>query len=142
MSSPAIEPTTSGQRARSSEAAIAWADPGRVTSTSSEPGFADLDRQVAEEAAQAVLAGRVGVGEARRQGVDADPIAVDLDQLQLGDVAADRRLRRPEAAVAERGGELLLGPDRPLLHEVADRPLAELLHHLHRRAAPRYAFRK
>ena len=63
---------------------------------------------------------------------DGHPVAGDLDQPELGDVARDRRLGRAEAALAERGGELLLGADRALLDQVADRPLAELLHDLHR----------
>jgi hypothetical protein len=37
VSSPAIEPTASGQRARSRAAAMAWADPGSVRSTSRWP---------------------------------------------------------------------------------------------------------
>ena len=37
VSSPATDPATSGQRARSSAAAIAWADPGSVRITSSSP---------------------------------------------------------------------------------------------------------
>ena len=37
VSSPAMEPATSGQRARSSAAAIACAEPGSVRTTSSRP---------------------------------------------------------------------------------------------------------
>ena len=90
-----------------------------------QSGLANLDRQVDEELPEAVLAGRLGLDQARRQRVGLGPLAAGLDQAQLGDVAADRRLGRPEAALAERGGELLLRPDRPLGDQVADRPLAE-----------------
>ena len=65
------------------------------------------------------------------------PSRVELDQAELGDVAADRRLGGLEAALAEGGGQLLLGPDDPLVDEVPDGPLAELLHHLHRVTAQR-----
>ena len=58
-------------------------------------------------------------------------VARDLDQPELRDVPADRRLGRTEAALAQCGRELKLGPDRALGDEVADRSLAELLHHLH-----------
>ena len=102
-----------------------------------QPGLVDLDREVGQELAEAVLARRLGLDEARRKGVGGGPLAGDLDQPELGDVAGDRRLGRPEAPLAEARGELLLGPDRPLVDEVADRPLAELLHHLHRRRAAR-----
>ena len=79
-----------------------------------QAGLADLDRQVVEQLAQAVLAARLGLDQPRRQGVGQRPLAVDLDQAELGDVAADRRLGRLEAALAEGGGELLLGPDGAL----------------------------
>ena len=131
VSSPAIEPATSGQRARSRAAAIAWAEPGSVLRTSSRPGLAKLDRQVGKQLPEAVLAGRLGLDEARRQRVGLGPLAAGLDQAQLRDVAADRRLGRPEAALAERGRELLLRPDRALVDEVPDCSLAELLHDLH-----------
>ena len=131
VSSPAIEPATSGQRARSSAAAIAWAEPGSVFTTTSRPASRSSTGRSREQLAEAVLAGRLGLDEARRQRVGLDPLAAGLDEPELRDVAADRRLGRPEAALAERGGQLLLGPDRALVDEVADRPLAELLHDLH-----------
>ena len=95
----------------------------------------DLERQVGQQLAQAVLAGGLGLDEARRQRVGRGPLARDLDQPELGDVAADRGLGRAESTLAQRGGQLLLGADRPLVDQVADRPLAELLHDLHVRAA-------
>ena len=131
VSSPAIEPATSGQRARSSAAAIAWAEPGSVFTTTSRPASRSSTGRSAQQLAEAVLAGRLGLDEARRQRVGLDPLAAGLHEPELGDVAADRRLGRPEAALAERRGQLLLRPDRALVDEVADRPLAELLHDLH-----------
>ena len=132
VSSPAIEPATSGQRARSRAAAMACAEPGSVRRTSSNPASwissGRSDRSLRRRSSPDVSASI----EARRQGVRRRALARDLDQPELGDVAADRRLGRPEAALAEGGGELLLGPDRALVDEVADRPLAELLHDLHR----------
>ena len=80
-----------------------------------QAGFVELDRQVGEQLAQPVLAGRLGLDQARRQGVGRRALARDLDEAELGDVAADRRLGRPEASLAQRGGELLLGPDRALV---------------------------
>ena len=115
VSSPAIEPATSGQRARSSAAAIACADPGSVRTHEQQAGLVDLDRQVGQELAQAVLARRLGLDQARRERVGGGALAGDLDQAQFGDVARDRRLGRPEAALAEGGRQLLLGPDRALL---------------------------
>ncbi len=50
--------------------------------------------------------------------------AGDLDQAELGDVAADRGLGDGEAAVAEDLGQLVLAADRPAGDELADRPLA------------------
>src|SRR6185437_16324331 len=73
----------------------------------------------------------VGVAEARREDVGGSALAAALAEPELGHVAADRGLGRAKAAVTERRGELLLGPDRAPLHEVTDRALAELLHHLH-----------
>ena len=55
---------------------------------------------------------RSAAAGARRRPV---PSRLDLDQPELGHVAADRRLGRPEAALAQGGGQLLLGPDRALL---------------------------
>jgi cystathionine beta-lyase/cystathionine gamma-synthase len=75
-------------------------------------------------------------------GVRGLAFAAALAEAQLLHIAADRRLGRLEAALTERSRELLLRPNRALLHEVADRPLAELLHDLHWCAARRYAFRK
>ena len=133
VSSPAIEPATSGQRARSRAAAMAWAEPGSVRRTSSRP-------------ASWISSGRSARSLRRRSSPDVSastsrggrayavrPVAGDLDEAQLGDVAGDRRLGRPEPALAQGGGQLLLGPDGPLADEVADRPLAGLLHDFHRR---------
>jgi len=55
VSSPAIVPITSGQRARSSAAAIACAEPGRVTAPRNAR-VADLYRQVVKDPAQPLLA--------------------------------------------------------------------------------------
>ena len=115
VSSPAIVPTTSGHRARSSAAAMAWADPGSVMSTSSQAGLANLHGQVVEQAPQPFLAGRLGLRGSVGQRVDRDALAARLDQPQLGHVTADRGLRRPEAALAQGRRQLLLGPDRPPL---------------------------
>ena len=131
VSSPAMLPATSGQRARSSAAAIAWAEPGSVRMTSSRPdswisigrSASSLRRRSSPEVSASI--------EPRRQRVRLRPLAADLDEPELGDVAADRRLGRPEATLAQGRGKLLLGPDRALLEQVADRPLAELLHDLH-----------
>ena len=76
VSSPATEPATSGQRARSRAAAIAWAEPGRVRIDEQQAGLANLDRQVAEELAQAILAADLGLDQARRQGVGLGPLPV------------------------------------------------------------------
>ena len=97
-----------------------------------EPGLVDLERQVGQELAQAVLAGRLGLDESRRQGVRGRALARHLDEAEFGDVAADGRLGRAEATVTEGGGQLLLGPQRTLVDEVADRSLPELLHDFHR----------
>src|SRR3990170_2162516 len=59
-----------------------------------EPGLAQLDRQVADQRAEALLAGRLRLADARRQGVGLHAVARLLDQAQLGDVTADRRLGR------------------------------------------------
>ena len=91
----------------------------------------DLERQVGEQLAQPVLAGRLGLDQARRQGVGGDPFARHLDEPELGDVPADRGLGRAEPTLAQRGRELLLGPEWTRLDEIADRPLAELLHDFH-----------
>ena len=136
VSSPAIEPTTSGQRARSSAAASGCADPGSVFITSIVPASRISTGMSRSSRPHPLLAGGVGLAEAGRDRVGLHAVAGRLDQAQLGDVAADRRLGRAEAALAEGGGELLLGADRALLHEVADRALAELLHDLHGIAVP------
>jgi hypothetical protein len=96
-----------------------------------QPGVVDLQRQVGQELAEAVLAGRLRFDEPRRQRVRGRPFARDLDQAKLGDVARDGGLGGPEATLAERGRELLLGPDGALVHEIPDRTLPELLHDLH-----------
>ena len=64
-----MEPATSGQRARSRAAAIAWAEPGQRAHHEEQPGLVELDGQVGEELAEAVLAGRLGLDEARRERV-------------------------------------------------------------------------
>ena len=69
VSSPAIEPATSGQRARSSAAAIACAEPGQRAQDEQQAGLVDLDRQVGQQLAQAVLARRLGLDQPRRQRV-------------------------------------------------------------------------
>src|SRR6188474_278892 len=96
-----------------------------------EPGLSDLDREVADQLPETVLAGGLGLDEAGRERVGVRALTAGLDQPELGHVAADRRLGRPEAALAERRCQLLLGPDLALVDEVADGPLAELLHDLH-----------
>src|SRR4051794_1746129 len=97
-----------------------------------QAGLSDLDREVRKELAEAVVAGRLGLDQARRQRVGLDPLAAGLHEPQLRDIAADRRLGRPESSFPERGCQLLLRPDRALVDEVADCPLAGLLHDLHR----------
>ena len=67
VSSPAMEPATSGQRARSSAAAMAWAEPGSVAQDEQQAGLVDLERQVGQELAETVLARCLGLDEARRQ---------------------------------------------------------------------------
>ena len=87
VSSPAIEPATSGQRARSSAAAIACAEPGKRAHDEEQARLVDLDRQVDHQLAQTILAGRLGLDQPRRQGVGGGSLAGDLDQPQLGHVA-------------------------------------------------------
>ena len=68
MSSPAIEPATSGQRARSSAAAIAWAEPGSVRSTSSRPASRiSTGRSRSKSLRSSLLAAGLRLDEARRQ---------------------------------------------------------------------------
>ena len=109
VSSPAMLPTTSGQRVRSSAAAIAWAEPGP----------------------QPLLAGALGLGDPCRHDVRLDPVLARLDEAQLGDVAADRRLGGTEAAIPQRGRKFLLRADRLPAQKVADLALAQLLHYFH-----------
>src|SRR5829696_8341818 len=100
------------------------------------PGVTDVDGHVVQQRPDPVLAARVGLPQPRGHRVRLRPGPPRLHEAELGDVPRDRRLRRPEAAFAERTGQLLLGPDGPLLHQVADRPLAELLHDLHQCGRP------
>ena len=90
--------------------------PGTVRTTSSSPAWrtstgrscSSLPRRSSPLCSTVVDALRA----ARTPGT---PSRATLDQPQLGDVAADRRLGGPEAPLAQRRRELLLGPDRPLL---------------------------
>ena len=100
--------------------------------TSRRPATRNSTGTSARRRAEPVLAGDLRVAEARRQHVGGAALAAALAEPELRDVAADRRLGGPEAPLAEGGRELLLGADRALLDQVADRALAELLHHLHR----------
>ena len=89
VSSPAMLPTTSGQRARSSAAAMAWASPARSARPAAVP--ASRSRWAGRAAAGAAAPRRSprprrGAAGARRPGT---PVAADLDQPQLRDVAAD-----------------------------------------------------
>ena len=99
-----------------------------------QTGLVDLQWQVGQELAQPILTGRLGLDQARRQRVGRRALAADLDEPELGDVAADGRLGRAESALPKRRGELELRPYQPLRDEVADGPLTELLHDLHRTA--------
>ena len=131
VSSPAMLPTTSGQRVRSRAAAIACADPGRVLQDQHQAGFADIHRQVVEEGPQALLPGALRLGDAGRDHVAVLAVLAGLEQTQLRHVPADRGLRCPEAALAKGGRQLLLGADGALRQQVADLALSELLHYLH-----------
>ena len=138
VSSPAIEPTTSGQRARSRAAASGCAEPGSVRRTSIVPA-SRISTGMSRSSVRIRSSPLVSASRSRwgmRVGLGAAPAG--LGRAQLRDVPADRRLGRPEPALPQGRRQLLLGPDGALLHEVPDRPLAELLHDLHRSASPPY----
>ena len=97
-----------------------------------ETRLAKLHRQVFEELPQAVLAGCLRLDQTGREGIRLRPAMAGLDQTELGDVAADRGLRCPKASLSKRARQFLLGSDRALLDQVANRALAELLHDFHR----------
>ena len=114
---------------------MAWAEPGRVRITRRSPASRISTGRSARSLRRRSSPLASVSDEPRREGVGDGPLAADLDEAELGDVAADRGLGGPEAAFAEGGRQLLLGPDRALLDEVPDGPLAELLHDLHRAAS-------
>ena len=96
-----------------------------------------LHRQVGEQARESVLARCLRFAQASREDVGGAAVAISLAEPELGDIARDGCLGGPEAALAEGGRELLLGVDGALLHQVADGPLAELLHDLQQGALRR-----
>src|ERR1700719_2269870 len=52
-----------------------------------QAGFVDLDREVPQELAQAVLTGRLRLDQSWRQGIGGGPLAGQLDQPKLRDIA-------------------------------------------------------
>ena len=110
---------------------MAWALPGTVRIDQQQAGGPELDGQVAQQLGQPVLPGLLPLLRSARQGVRLDTAGAPLDQSQLRHIAADRGLGRPEATLAERGHELLLGADGPLVEQVADGLLAHPLHDFH-----------
>ena len=89
-----------------------------------QAGLVDLEREIRQELAQAILPGRLGLDQPGRQGIRRQPVAGDLDQPEFCDVARDGRLGGPKAALTKGGGQLLLGADRALGDQVPDRALA------------------
>ena len=78
VSSPAIEPATSGQRARSRAAAMAWAEPGSVRRTSRRPAsWISIGRSANSLRRRSSPRG-LGLDQARRQGVGGVPSRVTL----------------------------------------------------------------
>ena len=101
-----------------------------------QPGVPNLYGKVVQERPQPFLARALRLGNPSRNDVGLYAVTIRLDQPKLGDVAADGCLGRPETAIAESGGEFLLGSDRSLSQQVADLTLSEQLDELHRGGGP------
>ena len=98
----------------------------RADQQQDEAAAADAHGDVADDPAEMLVAGRWSGrnGEVGRRDVDVAIAARDLDEAELGDVAADRRLRHGIAAVAQLLDELVLAADRLAGDELADQALA------------------
>ena len=114
MLSPASVPSCSW----SVESSIAWAMtlavPGEPVTRRIEPAPADRHRDVGEDPPQPLVGdpARRRAGDVLGRDVAWPVVAGDLDEPELGDVAADRRLGDGEAAPRQALGELLLAADR------------------------------
>ena len=128
-------PRASGRdRARPRSRARSPAASGRRAAAS----LADLDGQLPKQASQPLLAGRLRVDEARRQGIGlgAVPGAFTRPSSATSRDIVAWVVRKPRSRSADASSccvRIGRGHD-----DVADRPMAELLHHLHR---PRVARR-
>ena len=118
VSSPAIVPTASGSRARSSAIGerLRLAAPVRMTTSCCTRS---TRRRNSAAARSSAVERRLGIGR-----VGAGPlvgaVAGALDQAELLDVARDRRLRRLEAALVQAAAQLLLAVERLAIDEFED----------------------
>jgi hypothetical protein len=126
VSSPAIVPTTSVSRARSSASASACAWPRPVRTTTSCWTRSTLRRNSAAARSRAAER-RLGAEE-----IGAGPligaVAGPLHQTEILDVARNRRLRRLEAALQQAAPQHLLAVERFLIDQLEEDGLAARFH--------------
>ena len=126
VSSPAMVPTASGSRARSSASASACAWPRPVRTDEQlldafDPAQ-ELGGRALERGERRLRIRRVGA----RTLVGAVPRA--FDQPEIRDVARDRRLRGVETALAQTAAQLLLAVERVAVDQFENQRLAACLH--------------
>ena len=124
MLSPASVPSCSVRGDSSIAWAIDEAVPGVPIRTRMSPLRPTVTGMSASEPAEPLVRGRDPDREVLRRDVDVALAARDLDQAELGDVAAHGGLGHGEAAPAELLGELVLAADRGPGDDLADDPLA------------------